>query len=450
MDPYAFMTDVAIASFFIFVGQIVRKNIPFFQKFFVPSAMIAGFLGLFCGPYVLDIIPWSDAVGEYTWILIILIFAIVGLEGIVVDKKAFKKDSARIGSFVCYGQVCACLQYSLPVAFGILVLMPLFPNVETPAFGFLVALGFYGGHGTAAAVGGNLEKLGWANATDLAMTSATIGLMVAIFGGLLFVKWATKKGHTQYIKDFAFLPKELRTGFIEEDKRKPLGTETMSSLAIDSLAWHLAIVLMISIVAIYIEEFFDYYIPGFIFAFFLGLIFFLLIGKTWVGRSFDEKTFDRISGTATDYLVFFGISLIKIPVILEYIVPFSILMVFGIVLVFVCMRYLGPAMNLNAWFERSLFVFGYCSGVYATAFSLLRIVDSDNKSKTLTDLPFQAVIQVEALALGLAPAMLMASVSTAWYYVGIFSAIGAAFLIIAIALKWWYTKVPLKDRNPVE
>lgn len=450
MDPYALCTDFAIASAFIFLGQLLRKYIPFFQKFFVPSSMIAGFLGLICGPYVFDLLPWSEATGEYTWILIIIIFAIVGLQGLEFDKEKFKKDASRIGSFVCYGQLLACIQYSIPVLFGIFVLIPIFPNVETPAFGFLVAAGFYGGHGTAAALGSSFEKLGWENATDLAMTSATIGLMVAIFGGLLFIKWATKKGHTKYIKNFTFLPKDLRTGFIEEDKRKPLGAETMSSLAVDSLGWHVTAVLIVTYIAYTIEEFFDYMIPGFIFAFIIGLIIFFIMRKTWIGRSWDEKTFDRISGTTTDYLVFFGIALVKIPVVIEYIVPFSILMGLGILLVIIGLRFLGPAMNLNAWFERSLFVFGYMSGVYATAFALLRIVDSENKSKTLTDLPFQALVQVEALALALAPPMLMGTIGSALGYCGIFFGIGVGFFLLALIFKWWYPKVPLKDRKAVE
>lgn len=450
MDPYAFITDIAIASGFIFVGQILRKYIPFFQKFFVPSCMIAGFLGIIFGPHVLNVIPWSDAVGEYTWILIVLIFAIVGLQGFHFDKTKFKQECSRIGSFICYGQICACLQYCLPVAFAIVILMPAFDNVEFPAFGFLIAAGFYGGHGTAAAVGGNFERLGFENATDLAMTTATIGLCLAIFGGLLIIKWATSKGYTQYIRDFAFLPKEFRTGYIEPEKRKPLGIETMSSSAIDSFAWHFAITIVVSAVALWLEDYFNYYVPGFIFAFVLGLIIVTPLKNTWIVKSLDEDTFDRISGTATDYLVFFGIATVNIPIVVEYAVPLLILVIVGIAIVFFCMFWLGPAMNKDSWFERSLFVYGYCTGVYATAFSLLRIVDSENKSKTLTDLPFQAAVQVEALALGLAPAMLVAGLSAAWSYCGIFFGIAIVFLIIAIVFKWWYRSIPLSERGKVD
>ncbi len=93
----------------------------------------------------------------------------------------------------------------------------------------------------------------------------------------------------------------------------------------------------------------------------------------------------RISGTATDYLVFFGIASIKISVIVKYAVPLLMLLLCGIVLVVLTLMYFGPAMNKGSWFERSLFVLGYSTGVFAIGFILLRIVDPDNLSKTLND-----------------------------------------------------------------
>ena len=77
-------------------------------------------------------------------------------------------------------------------------------------FGLLLAAGFYGGHGTAAAVGTTFENLGWENATDLGMTAATGGILAGIFGGLIFIKWATRKGYTHYVKDFSEISEDLK------------------------------------------------------------------------------------------------------------------------------------------------------------------------------------------------------------------------------------------------
>ena len=57
----------------------------------------------------------------------------------------------------------------------------------------MLPTGFYGGHGTAAAIGSAFEGLGWDEARSLGMTTATVGVICSIIGGLLMVKWAAKQ-----------------------------------------------------------------------------------------------------------------------------------------------------------------------------------------------------------------------------------------------------------------
>src|SRR3989339_241281 len=65
--------------------------------------------------------------------------------------------------------------------------------------------------------------------------------IVGLFG-LIFVKMAAKKNETLFIKDFSELPNDLRTGLTPKEKREPAGMSTTSSISIDSLAFHLALV----------------------------------------------------------------------------------------------------------------------------------------------------------------------------------------------------------------
>ena len=53
MTVYDLLVDFTIASALILVGQFLRAKIKFFQEFFMPASMIAGFLGLFlqCSPF---------------------------------------------------------------------------------------------------------------------------------------------------------------------------------------------------------------------------------------------------------------------------------------------------------------------------------------------------------------------------------------------------------------
>ena len=60
----------------------------------------------------------------------------------------------------------------------------------------MLATGFYGGHGTAAAVGSAFESLGcWDEALALGMTSATAGIIGGIIGGVSLINWATRKNN---------------------------------------------------------------------------------------------------------------------------------------------------------------------------------------------------------------------------------------------------------------
>ena len=85
--------------FFIAVGQLLRAKVPLVQKFFIPPSMIAGFIALALGAQGLGILPFSENIGSYASVLIILIFAGVGINGFSFNKKDFKAEIDRIGSY---------------------------------------------------------------------------------------------------------------------------------------------------------------------------------------------------------------------------------------------------------------------------------------------------------------------------------------------------------------
>ena len=237
------LVDFAIASFFIAVGQLLRAKVPLVQKFFIPPSMIAGFIALALGAQGLGILPFSENIGSYASVLIILIFAGVGINGFSFNKKDFKAEIDRIGSYFSYKVLAQAIQFSLAPLFSILVISKLFPNINY-GFGLLLAAGFSGGHGTAAAVGTAFERLGDLDAMDIAMTCATVGILSGIFGGLFFIKLGTKKGWTKYMKGFNQISDDLRCGLVPKNERKSMGEETISSNVLDPLAWHLAVMLI--------------------------------------------------------------------------------------------------------------------------------------------------------------------------------------------------------------
>lgn len=209
------VTDFAIAGGLILLSQLLRSRVKLFQQLFIPASLLAGFIALFLGDQFLNVISWSEYSGDYTWVLVVLVFVSVGLPGI----KFTKVEGERIGSYFFYQLGTFALQFSIPVLITCLVLSKANMGVDD-RFGLLLAAGFMGGHGTAAAVGATFEKLGFSAATDIAMTFATAGILAGVFGGIAFIKWATKKGYTQYIHDFSQISDDLRTGMVSRKTGK--------------------------------------------------------------------------------------------------------------------------------------------------------------------------------------------------------------------------------------
>jgi len=445
---YEIFQDACIAGLFLIIGQILRSKITFFQKFFIPASLIAGILAFICGQQVLGILQFSDDVGDYAGILIVIVFASLGWYGI-----NFSKGSGeRIGSLLMYSCAMFLIQVGPPILLSIFLLSKLHPGLSD-GFGLLLVSGFYGGHGTAAAIGSTFARLGFEEATDIAMTFATIGILTAVFGGIYHIKRGIKKGWTCYVNDYESLDGYMRTGLVDKKNRTSIGDMTVHTISMDPLAWHLALLLVPSMLGIWIADWIDsligIYFPDFMFAFLFALLFWYLFKPMKLESYVDTRIMERIAGVATDFIVFFGVANIKIPVIVKYAVPLALMTLFGWIAVHLTVTYFGPRMNKESWFERSMFTYGYSTGVYAMGFMLLRIVDPDNKSLTLQD---TAVIEtpftfLDFLVWGICPTMLMSGQGV---LIGvIFTVAFVAFLVLARVFKWWY-KEPLSERKPVD
>jgi Na+/glutamate symporter len=455
MTIYTLLVDFACASGLILIGILLRAKIKFIQETFIPASLIAGFLGLILGPSFLNVLPFSQDISTYAGLITIFVFASVGINGFSFSAGNMKKDLNRMGTYASYKILTIGMQFCVPIAFSILVISKLAPQINN-GFGMVLAAGFYGGHGTAAAVGSSFEKLGWSTATDLAMTSATVGILTGIFGGLIFIKWATKKGYTHYVKDFSKISEDLKTGLVQEENRVSMGADTISSIALDPLAFHMGFILIPSglgyLLNTYIDSRWALGFPTFTIAFVIALIMYVILGgpkKKGVYKYVDDKIVNRLGSAATDYLVFFGVASIKLPVVVEYALPLGLLMLSGILIVVFMLRIMGPAMNNESWFERSIFVFGYATGVFAIGLTLLRIVDPDNKSKTISDTAIVGSLNtpIELFAWSAGPAMLMGGQH--WTFVGIFALISVACIVVNLFFKWWYWRIPLGAREAV-
>ena len=401
--PWTLFVDIGIISLLLLIGKLMRVKIKWIQQLFIPPSLLAGFIGLACGPHGFDILPISEQTGTYAGILIAFIFGALPL-----TSQKNKGNQQEIGAMWVYSQTGLLLQWAFGGLLGLLVLNKIWPL--SPGFGITMPSGYCGGHGTAAAIGQAFGQLGHDEILTLAMTAATFGIVGSVILGLIFVKWGAKKKHTTYLADYKDLPSELRTGLLPQEKRESMGESTCSSISIDSLTFNLAIICAIALGGYGISKLAAHFMPGFelpVFscAFVFGILFKKLLDRTRASESICPQTVGHISGSMTDYLVAFGIASIKVSVVIEYIVPLAILLLSGLAVTLIYVFVMARKLMKECWFEKALFTWGWFTGTMAMGIALLRVVDPKMKSRCLDSyaLAYLFIAPVEISLITFAP-----------------------------------------------
>ena len=425
------VTDLGIVSILLLIGVIVRAKVKFVQQLFIPSSIIAGLIGLILGPGGFNLLPFSDQIGSYPEVLIAVVFAALPL---LSPKFTLKELVSRVGSMFAYSSILYALMWALSLIFAFIVIRPIWPDMH-PGIGIMMATGF-GGHGTAAVIGETFAQYGWEDAMTLGMTSATIGLISSIVIGMYFIKRGSEKGEASFLGSYKDIPEEMKTGLIPEEKREANVTETVSTVSIDPFVLQFALVIAITLGGYYVSNLIALLInssaiPAFSMAFIVGMIVNRILLLTKTDKYFKEQTLDRISGSATDILVVFGIASIQIQVVVEYIWPLVLLFLFGIAYHWFFFKVLAKRFYKKYWFEKGLFSWGWGVGSVAMGIALLRIVDPHSKSRTLDDYGMAYLPQapIEVLIITFAPIMIVQGQS--WLFIAIVIAGCASIYFIA-------------------
>lgn len=212
------LIDISAVSVLLFLAFLIRQKIPFFYKYYIPTSLIAGILGLLLGPQVLGQfspvhLQFSEWISQWTNFLFAFIFATSFL-GTSTGK--FGRD---VLSTTCVTGVVFMAQ--VLVGLGIAFLLSTFMDNVPYAMGLLPVSGFYGGHGSAGIMGGCFATEGWEEAMGIALTYATIGMFVAVIGGMWIINWGAKKGYTRQKMDSSYVEKKDITGILPAEQRKP-------------------------------------------------------------------------------------------------------------------------------------------------------------------------------------------------------------------------------------
>ncbi|GAA1471510.1 sodium:glutamate symporter [Corynebacterium felinum] len=379
--PYTLVLDVGYISILMLVGVALRRLIPVFRSLLIPAPITAGLLGLLLGDHALGVLHFSELLGTYSSILIAIVFAAMPY---AMAFNARNIKGAR--TMWAYSTSMFMGQWGLFILLGLFFFAPVWGTQEW--FGMMLPVGFVGGFGTAAAVGGALHGVGAEAALSLGFTSATVGTLAAIVGGIIFAQWGIRHNKTASLPKE--LPWELRSGQIDdEDARPSIGKATTNPSSIEALSLHCGVIMVTVAVAYLLQQliskqFSMISIPLFALSFLVGIcgkLFLSAIGKP---RYLDKETVASISGGSTDYLIAFGIASIVPSAVASYFVPLVVMFVLGVVYCFVWFL-LAERFFATGWLERALFGWGWATAAVATGIALLKIVDPKLKSGTLNE-----------------------------------------------------------------
>jgi glutamate:Na+ symporter, ESS family len=452
--------SICILSLFVLMGKFLRVKVKIFQKLFLPSSIIAGFIALLFGPYLLGgflkdnynmtVIPdwmfenWASLPGVLINVVFACLFLGVNIPGV-------RKIWNFGGPQLCFGVVAGMGQYFFGLLTTLLVLAPLFG--VPPIFACILEIGFSGGHGTAAGMTETFTRMGFPAGGALAQMSATVGIIAAVVVGITLINLAIRKGYCSCLNEEKGIPNYKKVGLIPEKKRFSIATATVASEAIEPLTFHFAVVSISILIGWVMLQWIKstgeimHAFPLFPLAMIGGLIVQLLSSKLKIDEYYDKDTFDRILGFSLDILVISAIATIKLNLFLENFWPFMILMTVGIAWLVFCVVFLGPRMLPTFWFERSITEFGMQSGVTAVGLLLLRVVDPQYKTGTAQSFGFKQMVYEPFLGGGLitalAPIIVHSLLGPTWSIISAFI-IMLTFILIAHFSGWTTIKPVLE------
>jgi ESS family glutamate:Na+ symporter len=389
--------EFAMLSISLLIATLLRANLRFLQKFLVPNAITAGFIGLGL-IYLLEkvfpeVMPSREILGNIVYHLLAITFISIGLKK---RERYISKNSLATAFHLTLGYaVEGFIGYSITLVLMFTLMPDLFPT-----FGMLFAIGFGQSSGQAFALGKQWEALGFMNGSTVGLTFGAIGFLWACFVGVPFLNWGIKRG---YLKGVEKRMLENR-GFLGRGAEKPhTGKGTTHQDVIASGTFHLAFIGFIYLVDFFFiksvvwalnragGEFFTQF-GNILWAYhaFFATLFALLAGKILdrfrVHHVLDNDTLTSIGASSVDFLVAAAIMAIELAFIVQYIIPIVIICVIGGVVVMVMVVFLARRSFNDYFFERVISIFGLLTGTVSTGLALLRVIDPEYRTPAASDL----------------------------------------------------------------
>ncbi len=390
-SPFSFelVNLFAFMGLMLLTGIFLRAKFKLFQYFLFPACLIGGILG-----FVLKSTGLFDfqtsLLESVAYHLFTVSFISIGLtgQGDNDGSKGRLKDLLK-GSL--WMSLIFGISLPLQAIIGVLVIYG-YNQFTEPIFegiGLLTGLGFTLGPGQSLSIGKVWETFNVQHAATLGLTFAAIGYFIASFVGVPLANWGIRRGHAASVKD-RVLTREFLKGVMNQDGEKEMvGKNTMHSANVDTMAFHLALVGLVYFLTYAIVKFLTTKLSpesstmqwGFFFMWgmTIALIIRWIMGKFGIRHLIDAGVQRKITGTSVDFLIISTLMAVQIDVVRQYLVPIVLISLLAGSATTMLILYFGRKLG-SFGFERTMAIYGTCTGTASSGLLLLRIVDPTFKS----------------------------------------------------------------------
>ena len=399
----SFLIAFGLASIALCIGAFLRAKIPFLRNMLVPASVIAGIIGVIfmnLASY-LNVNVGTDAEMYSTVVnhLFTISFISLCLTGASNNKDNTAKNIFK--GALGMGTVW-CLLYTVTPLVGILLIGAIGKGFDMAAiYGSLIPYAFTQGPGQAASFGALYESYGWENAAMVGVTFAAIGFVVAFLVGVPAAKIGISRG---VAKNCGKIDESILKGYLrKEEQTNYMVKDTTCNSNIETLTFHFALIGLCYIFAIGISKIMAL-LPGFLGSSMSGLMFMngmyaayivkFLMKKLKIDFLIEDTLQSKITGWTADYLVVCAFMAVGFNIIGKWIVPILVESVIITIITFVVCFYFGRRFGGSSDFERTLGLYGTCTGTVPSGIALVRIVDPEFKTSTAVELGLMNLVMM--------------------------------------------------------
>ncbi len=431
MPLHTFIIQILVLSLLLLLGYVLYVNVRWLQRLYIPAPVIGGLIGLLLGPELLGspgVIPADGWLGrlmesyskewipQYRLLPGILITPVMASSILGLRIPGRKEFVESVGKQMGYAVATYWLQFAIGATVG-----GIFVYTVYPTFGLELFAGFAGGHGTSGLYGQSLQQLGldfWQVGQGVALTTATVGLLYGVMGGIGLINILVRKGLISTQKSASGVGITAGNGLHRDVSSRPLLGRSVTAVEIlEPISYTVALIAIPSLLGILMKRAMDSYgisilqsVGDYAWALAAATILWVIIERCGWSWLLDTGTKNRVTGALVDFLVVAAVASMPLQAVLRYSVPITVMLLAGMAGA-VAMFYLGRHLLPNYWFERSIMTFGQSTGVTATGLLLLRVVDPDFETPALSawGIAYATVFPFALIYMGLGAAWMMRS-----------------------------------------